>query len=108
MKKKKLDTNGLMDHMKAKGITFKNPKEKAVKKYITDSTYYFKIASYRKNFSKNKKDEYIDLDFSHLILLSKIDHKLRELILTMCLDIEHSLKTKIVKNVQKTLMDMNP
>lgn len=108
MKKKKLDTNELMDHMKAKGITFKNPKEKTVKKYITDSTYYFKIASYRKNFSKNKNDEYIDLDFSHLILLSKIDHKLRELILTMCLDIEHSLKTKMVKNVSENTDGYEP
>ena len=38
MKKKKLDTNELMDHMKAKGITFKNPKEKTVKKYIDSFT----------------------------------------------------------------------
>lgn len=44
----------------------------------------------------NKKGQYINLDFAYLQELSTIDMHLRKIILSMCLDIEHALKVKLL------------
>ena len=44
----------------------------------------------------NKKQVFRNLDFEHLKELSKIDMYLRKMILDMCLDVEHILKTRLV------------
>lgn len=63
---------------------------------MTNSCYYFKIASYRENYNKNKDGNYVGLDFAYLYELSKIDKELRYEIMNLCLDIEHALKVKLV------------
>ena len=60
-----------------------------------------KLASYRANYDKRKgKDEYINLDFAYLQELSTIDMHLRYLILQMCLDVEHAIKTRFLKDIE--------
>lgn len=54
------------------------------------------MASYRENFIKNEEGKYVDLDFVCLVELSRLDKKLRYILFKMCIDVEHSLKTKIV------------
>lgn len=66
------------------------------------NSYYFRIKSYAKNFDKYKngpnKDKYINLEFAYLQELSTLDMYLRKFILRMTIDIEHFLKTQLLKD----------
>lgn len=103
MCKKLLNSDSLIQHMKGKGITFICTNEIDAKNFLEENNYYFKLSAYRKNYDKrllgNNVGTYINLDFGYLQDLSKIDCQLRYLILEMCLDIEHSLKTILLKDI---------
>ncbi|MBE5886725.1 MAG: Abi family protein [Lachnospiraceae bacterium] len=94
----------LISHMKEKGIKFEIVKEEDAKLFLQNNNYYMKLASYRANYEKGQKgknvEKYINLDFAYLQELSTIDMHLRYLILQMCLDIEHALKTAILKDIE--------
>lgn len=91
----------LISHMRAKGIKFDIVKEDEAKIFLQNNNYYMKLASYRSNYDKRKNNgEYINLDFAYLQELSTIDMHLRYLILQMCLDVEHALKTKLLKDIE--------
>lgn len=102
--KELLTTEQLIDHMKAKGITFNIISEQDAKTFLTNNNYYMKLASYRKNYKKSTvgatAGQYTNLDFAYLKELSTIDMHLRYLILKMCLDIEHSLKVSLLNHVE--------
>ena len=91
----------LISHMKIKGIKFNIVKEEDAKIFLQNNNYYMKLASYTENYDKRKSNgEYINLDFAYLQELSTIDMHLRYLILQMCLDIEHALKTRLLKDIE--------
>ena len=91
----------LISHMKIKGIKFDIAKEEDAKVFLQNNNYYMKLASYRANYDKRKSNgEYINLDFAYLQELSTIDMHLRYLILQMCLDVEHALKTRLLKDIE--------
>lgn len=94
----------LIEKMKSKGITFKYITEKQAAEYLTDKNNYLRTAAYRKNYQKYNKgsniDKYISLDFSYLQELSTIDMHFRFLISKMCLDIEHDLKVRMLKDIE--------
>ena len=91
----------LISHMKIKGIKFDIAKEEDAKVFLQNNNYYMKLASYRANYDKQKSnDKYINLDFAYLQELSTIDMHLRYLILQMCLDVEHALKTRLLKDIE--------
>lgn len=91
----------LITHMKIKGIKFDIVKEEEAKQFLQNNNYYMKLASYRANYDKRRIDgTYINLDFAYLQELSTIDMHLRYLILQMCLDIEHALKTRLLKDIE--------
>ena len=97
MAKTKLSIDEQIADMKSKGIRFELCNEADAKKFLSNNTYYFKLKAYEKNYSNdNKEHVYKDLDFEHIKELSKIDMYLRKLILDMCLDIEHILKTRLI------------
>lgn len=94
-KKKKLTTAEQIEHMKRLGIKFNIVSEEEAKAYLTKDTYFFKIKAYAKNYDKNKEGKYINLDFGYLKELSLLDVQLRNLVLYLCLQLEHYLKVEI-------------
>lgn len=104
IKKPKQTSDQLISKMKNKGINFKYITEENASIYLTDRNNYLRTAAYRKNYQKylkgSNKGKYIDLDFSYLQELSTIDMHFRFLISKMCLDIEHDLKVKMLKDIE--------
>lgn len=105
MRKVKLTVDEQIEHMKNKnGIKFNIMSEEESKAFLRDNTYYFKIKSYAKNYEKYSEGEnegrYINLEFAYLVELSKIDMYFRRITLKMTLDIEHFLKTQLLRDFQ--------
>ena len=78
-------------HMKECGIRFTIDDEAAAAKFLHESTYYFKVKAYAKNYPKynfgENKGKYVDLEFAYLRELSIIDTLLRKEIMKMSLDL---------------------
>lgn len=87
-----------------KGITFKYISESNAESYLINVNNYLRTAAYRKNYQKHTKGintgKYIYLDFSYLQELSTIDMHFRFMVSKMCLDIEHDLKVKMLKDIE--------
>ena len=94
----------LINHSKDKGIVFNIISEADAEKYLDKNNNYFKLTSYRKNYTKTtsgpNQGQYAHLDFAHLIELARLDVEIRHLLLKMCLDIEHFLKVSLIKAVE--------
>ena len=101
--KKKLQVEDQVKYMRdVKGIKFNIVDEKSAEAFIRNNTYYFKIKSYAKNFDQYNKcnnNKYLNLEFAYLIELSTLDMYLRKLVLKMTLDIEHSLKVRLINDI---------
>ena len=101
MVKLKLTIPEQIGHMKnEKGIKFNIINEEEAKTFLSESTYYFKLKAFMKNFEKyhteDKKDQYVNLEFALLQELSILDSLFRKLILKTTMDIEHFLKVKLL------------
>ena len=87
-----------------KGILFEYTSEKDAEIYLSDVNNYLRTAAYRKNYQKytkgNKRGKYIGLDFAYLQELSTIDMHFRFVVSKMCLNIEHDLKVKMLKDIE--------
>lgn len=101
-----LGYKSLIFYMKYKGIKFEYFTEEQAINFLQYNNYYFKLSNYKDNFNLNLMtyqnqivNRYTNLDFFHLVDLSRIDMQLRYLILKMCLDIEHALKVWIMREV---------
>lgn len=107
--KPKLNSEQLIRRLDGKGVKFDLYTVDQAKIFLSKHNNYFKLTSYRKNFIKSKNDEgkmqYKDLDFKHLVVLSKIDMLLRYHLMHMCLDIEHSLKVRCLKLIEDNPLD---
>lgn len=98
--KEKKTANQLIEEIfKKNGVQFNHISEADAIPYLEERNYYYKFACYRKNFRRNLKNKYIDLDFQYIISLSKLDKELRYILLHMTLEIEHFLKSKILKDI---------
>lgn len=102
--KPKKSSQELVQLMKDKGIVLDPYKEEEVENYLLNNNNFLRLCSYRKNYQKHQKGEnagkYIDLSFQQLKSLAILDMKLRKLIFSMCVDIEHSLKLKILNDFE--------
>ncbi|MEK5100927.1 Abi family protein [Cytobacillus sp. FSL M8-0252] len=97
--KRKLNFNEMIEHLDGKNVKFDLISKENAKKILQTSNYFYKITAYRKNFEKNNRGQYIKLDFKLLQDLATIDMRLRYLVLHMSLDIEHSIKTKLLTDI---------
>lgn len=84
------------------GIKFNIVSVEEARFFLEYNNYYFKVKSYAKNYNKYTQEEnygkYINLEFAYLQELSTLDMYLRRIILKMTLDIEHYLKTQLVRD----------
>jgi len=107
VRKRKLTIDEQIKHMKSKNIQFNIVNEKEAKEFLTNNNYYFKIKSYAKNFEKYKEGEnagkYINLEFAYLQELSTLDMYFRRIIMKITLDIEHFLKTQLLKDFSQNI-----
>lgn len=98
--KKKLCIEEQIEDLEQKGVTFSEFSKENAKKFLKYNNYYFKLKHYARNYVINPKtNKYINLDFSCLVELSKIDMYLRKIIIDMTLDIEHFLKTRMMNDL---------
>jgi len=98
-KEKKTANQLITEVFKENGVKFDLISVNDAIPYLEERNYYYKFACYRKNFGRDKKNKYIDLDFQYLISLSKIDKEFRYILLQMTLEIEHFLKVKVLKDI---------
>lgn len=105
MLRKKLTIEEQIYDMKEKGITFELASEEDAIAFLKYSNYYFKLKSYGRNYEKyrttEKKGQYVHLDFACLKELSILDMHLRNLILNLALNVEHTLKTQLMYDLSK-------
>lgn len=104
-----LSTDDLIQHMKQKGIQFNLMSESDAKTYLENNNYFFKLASYRNNYTKRQRGactgQYENLDFAYLRELAIIDMYLRYLVLQMCLDVEHHIKLMLISDMERNLQE---
>ncbi len=105
----KLTPEQLVAKMKSKNIRFDIDGEADAVEYLRTHNNYYRTASYRKNYEKyqagDNAGKYIDLDFAYLTELATVDMHLRLLIIKMCLDIEHSLKVKLLSDISENNLE---
>lgn len=103
--KPKQNAQQLIAKMKfEKGITFNYISETQAAIYLSNVNNYLRTAAYRKNYQKHtmgiNAGKYINLDFAYLQELSTLDMHFRFIVSKMCLDIEHDLKVKMLKDIE--------
>ena len=104
MRKPMLTSDQLIEHLKNRGVLFGIISEDEAKTHLSQHNNYFKLSSYRKNYTKSDDGEnagkYINLEFAYLVELARLDTEVRHLLLQMALDIEHFLKVSLIKAVE--------
>ena len=108
MDKRKLSYEQQIEDLKEKNVKFEMYTEEEARKFLQYNNYYFKLKSYARNYTKYSKVElsnkYINLDFACLVELSTLDMYLRRLIVGLCLDVEHLLKTRLMRDIDCSVM----
>lgn len=89
----------LIEHMKAMGITFDLIEENDASEALRCNNY-LRVSAYRNLYPRQvdgpNPGNYIGLDFADLVVLAKIDRRLREALLLAAIDVEHSAKVKVL------------
>lgn len=95
MLKNKLTIDEQIEKMKSSGVKFNIVTEEDAREFLLDSTYYFKLKAFQKNYNKKQNGDYINLEFAYLKDFSTVDMWLRNLVLSLALGVEHSMKVKL-------------
>lgn len=90
------NTSDLIKHMLKKGIGFNIADQSQARTMLTKVNYYYKLSSYRSNFPKDEKGQYVHLEFAYLTDLASIDMQLRDYLMDLSLDIEHAIKVVLL------------
>lgn len=85
--------------MKEHGIKFEICSEEEAIHHLSRNNY-FRLSSYKCNYLEgNIPGKYANLDFAYLYDLSKVDTKLRKMILELCINFEHEFKTQLKQHL---------
>lgn len=99
----KLNIEEQIVEFKKKNIKFENYTEEDARKFLTYNNYFFKLKAYAHNYVKysivTRQHEYVNLDFAYMVELSALDMYLRKWIVSVCLDVEHILKTRLMNDI---------
>ena len=109
-KDKKLTLEEQIDNLKSKNIKFDQESdytkglmtEKDAIKFLRYNTFYFHLKHYAHVFEIYKNSDttkYVNLSFGKIVELSKLDMYFRRIVLHMCLDVEHLLKTRLLYDI---------
>lgn len=96
-----IDAAQQVSHLKDRGVRFELMDEWEAERFLRESNFFFKVKAFAKCFSRytnpgsERYGSYINLDFAHLAELTKLDHHLRETVLSLTLDIEHYMKVEL-------------
>ena len=100
--KPKLSIKKQIDFLKQKGVEFNVMDEKQAYLFLQNNSYLFKIKAYCNTYKikdkNNKTLKYKNLDFAYLVDLSIIDMHFRRFIIRLTLDLEHLIKTKLIRD----------
>lgn len=99
-----LKTEQLIDKLKNKGVTFQECTVEDAISFLNEHNYYVKVTAYKTNFHKHN-GKYVGLDFMALKDLSIIDMYLRRWVIGASLNVEHSLKVNVLKDIQEKNID---
>lgn len=82
-----------------KNVSFELMSAQEAEEFLTECNFFFKVKAFAKDFEKyaakpGEKGRYINLDFGHLVELSRLDNVLRSLVLELALDVEHYMKVR--------------
>lgn len=82
------------------GIGFQICEAEDAEKFLNESTYFFKVKAFAKDYPKDKfTGKYYNLDFAYLRELSLLDAYLRKDIISIAVDVEHFLKTSLIRDL---------
>ncbi|NLC89069.1 MAG: Abi family protein [Clostridiaceae bacterium] len=94
------------------GISFERKyTEEMARAYLKNNNSFYRLSSYCDSFERRRPDggdgaaEYEGLDFQHLVDLSIIDFRLREVLLHLIIHIEHHLKIKLSRFLRLYAID---
>ncbi|MBQ1256678.1 MAG: Abi family protein, partial [Clostridia bacterium] len=103
-----LTPESLVRHLKEEGVRFTLMDESQAIHYLSRSTNFFKINTYKKNYAARRIDgkslrQFESLEFAYLRELDHLDRSLRRVCSTMCLDVEHCIKVRLLQLAQETV-----
>ena len=109
-KDQKLTLEEQIEDLKSKNIQFASESDYAkglmtesdAKRFLRYNTFYFHFKHYAhafETYNNSNTTRYVNLSFGKLVELSKLDMYFRRIVLNMCLDVEHLLKTKLLYDI---------
>ncbi len=103
----KLTVPQVIEYCKDKlGITFNLMDEEKAREFLESHNFFFRLKQYCSICpDQTRNGKYIGLDFGHLVEISTIDMFLRKYLFKMTIDLEHSLKVRIVNECQNNPAD---
>lgn len=96
-----IDAAQRVRHLKERGVRFELANERETERFLRESKFFFEVKAFAKRFSRYTSPDsehfgsYIGLDFAYLAELTRLDHHLRESVLSITLDIEHHMKVDL-------------
>lgn len=96
-----IDAAQQVRHLKERGVRFELTDERETERFLRESKFFFEVKAFAKCFSRYTSPDsehfgsYIGLDFAYLAELTRLDHHLRESVLSLTLDIERYMKVEL-------------